>query len=61
MSIIAVTGFLTASLTLAGIALAFLVLTVGVVSVQYFAENRPVRIERQEPVLRYYRRQLAMA
>lgn len=55
MSIVSVTGFLTASLVLVGIALAVLVLSVGVAGVQFFGENRRIRVARREPVLGYYR------
>lgn len=55
MSIASVTGFLTASLALVGIALAILLASIGTAAVSFFAENRPVRIARREPILGYYR------
>lgn len=55
MSIASVTGFVTAALALVGIALAVLVVSVGVAVTQFFAENRPVRVARREPIVRYYR------
>lgn len=55
MSIASVTGFVTASLVLVGIALALLVIAIGVATFQFFAENRPVRIARREPLVSYYR------
>lgn len=59
MSIASVTGFVTAALTLVAIALGVLLVAVGVSAFQFFAENRPVRRARQEPVVAYYR-QLAL-
>lgn len=55
MSIASVTGFVTASLVIVGIVLGLLVVAVGVATVQFFAENRPVRVARQQPIGRYYR------
>lgn len=60
MSIASVTGFVTAGLAAVGIALAILVLSVGAAVVQYFTENHRIRVSRQEPLVRYYRRQLAL-
>lgn len=61
MSIVSVSTFLTASLVLVGIALAFLVLSVAVIAVPYFVANHRTRVARQEPIVRYYRRQIALA
>lgn len=55
MSIASVTTFVTASLVAVGIALAVLVTAVGIAAVQFFAENRRVRVARHEPFLAYYR------
>lgn len=55
MSIASVTGFVTAALTLIGIALAILVVAVGIAAFQFFTENRRVRVARDEPFVRYYR------
>lgn len=55
MSIASITGFLTAALTLVGIALAILVVSVGVAAFQFFSENRAVRVARKEPLFGYYR------
>lgn len=55
MSIASITGFVTAALTLVGIALAILVVSVGIAAFQFFAENRRVRVARHEPLVRYYR------
>ena len=55
MSIASVTGFVTAALTFVGIALAILVVSVGVAAFQFFAENRRVRVARHEPLIGYYR------
>lgn len=55
MSIASVTGFVTAALTLAAIALGILLIAVCVSAFQFFADNRPVRKARQEPVVAYYR------
>ena len=55
MSIASVTGFVTASLVLVGLVLGLLVVSVGVATFQFFAENRPVRVARQEPLVRHYR------
>lgn len=60
MSITSVTTFLTASLILAGIALAFLVLSVAVVAVPYFVANHRTRVARREPLIGYYRRQIIL-
>lgn len=60
MSIVSVSAFLTASLVLVGIALALLVVSVAVVAVPYFIENRRTRVARQEPLVGYYRRQIAL-
>lgn len=55
MSIASISAFLTAALTLVGIALAVLVVAVGVAAFQFFAENRRVRVARREPLVGYYR------
>ncbi len=55
MSIASVTGFLTASLVLVGIALTFLVVSVVAAAVPFFTENHRVRVARREPLLGYYR------
>ena len=55
MSIASITGFVTAALTLVGIALAILVVSVGVAGFQFFSENRRVRVAHDEPLVRYYR------
>ena len=55
MSIATVASFVTAALVLAGIALALLLVTVGVAAFQFFAANRPVRVARQESIRTYYR------
>lgn len=55
MSIATISGFLTAALTLVGLALAVLVVAVAVAAFRFFADNRPVRIARREPVVSYYR------
>lgn len=60
MSIASVTTFLTASLILVGIALAFLVLSVAVVAAPYFVANHRTRVARREPFIGYYRRQLVL-
>ena len=60
MSIATVSSFLTAALAVVGIALGFLLLSVGIASFQFFAENRQVRVARHEPLVGYYR-QLALS
>ena len=42
MSIASITTFVTVSLVLVGLALALLLVTVGVAAFQFFAANRPV-------------------
>ena len=54
MSIATVSGFLTAALALVGIALAVLVVSVGIAAFQFFSENRRVRVARREPLVAYY-------
>lgn len=55
MSIATISGFVTASLVLVGLALAVLLVSVGIAAFQFFAENRRVRVARQEPLVGYYR------
>lgn len=55
MSIASVTGFLTASLVLVGIALTVLVVSVTAAAVPFFTENHRVRVARHEPLVGYYR------
>ncbi|WP_435200157.1 hypothetical protein [Janibacter sp. GS2] len=55
MSIASIAGFVTAALTLVGIALAILVVAVGTAAVQFFSENRVIRVARREPLVAYYR------
>ncbi|APH02230.1 hypothetical protein IGS73_13855 [Janibacter indicus] len=55
MSIASITTFVTVSLVLVGLALALLLVTVGVAAFQFFAANRPVRQARQESIRTYYR------
>ena len=50
----------TAALVLAGIALTFLLVTVGVAAFQFFSANRPVRVARHQSIPTYYR-QLAFS
>lgn len=55
MSIASIIPFLTALAVVVGVATALVLGLVAVTAYQFFAENRPVRVARQEPVLRYYR------
>ncbi|WP_156466188.1 hypothetical protein [Janibacter sp. Soil728] len=56
MSIATISGFLTAALALVGIALAVLVISVGIAAFQFFSRNRRVRVARREPLFAYYSR-----
>ena len=60
MSIASIEGFVTAALVVVGIALAVLIVSVGLASFQFFSENRRVRTARHEPLVGYYR-QLAFS
>ena len=55
MSIATISGFVTAALVLVGIALAVLLVSVGVAAFQFFAETRPVRVARHQSIPTYYR------
>ena len=60
MSIASITTFVTVSLVLVGLALALLLVTVGVAAFQFFSANRPVRVARHQSIPTYYR-QLAFS
>ncbi|WP_157074882.1 hypothetical protein [Janibacter limosus] len=54
MSIATISGFVTAALVLVGIALAVLIVSVGIAAVPFFTQNHRVRVARREPLFRYY-------